>query len=93
MIGKSYFYGEDIYYNVDKAIIFPLLGSFRGLIRVDDETGDYYWTKNPLKTWDEIGYELVESVANNAKIDNLTQLAKDYSLWNSLLLMVYQYGL
>ena len=90
-VGKSCFYGEDLSYEVPDGIMYPLLSAFRSIVGVDNETGLYYWIKNPLKTWDSLKDELVTTVSNNANLDNIPILGKDYSLWDALLKTVYFY--
>ena len=90
-VGKSFFYETDLKYIVPKGILYPILGSFRALVLRDNETGKYYWKKNPLAVWEEIGPKLVGIVLDE-KADTPDALAKNTNLWSNLFKEVYIYA-
>lgn len=88
-VGKSYFGQKDIYYVVPKGIMYPLVGSFRALVKLDN--GKYMWKKNPLDVWNEIGQKLVTIVLDE-RSENPDALAKNSNLWSNLFKEIYIFG-
>lgn len=91
VVGKSYFEGRDLQYIVPKGLMYPLLGSFRALVAIDENTGDYYWKKNPIDVWRAIGPKLV-TILLDEKGENPDTLAKNSNLWSNLFKEVYIYA-
>lgn len=89
VIGKSFFYETDINYYVPKGIMFPLVGAFRALVQVDND--EYYWKKNPIDVWNEIGSKLVAIILDE-KAETPDALAKNTNLWSNLFKEVYIYA-
>ena len=91
VVGKSLFSETELKYLVPKGIIYPIVGSFRALIRVDPATNKYEWTKNPIKTWSIIGSKLA-SIVLEEKADNPEILGKNANLWSNLFKEVLIFG-
>lgn len=87
IVGKSLFEEKDLMYIVPKGLMYPLVGSFRALVKTD-EGGEYYWIKNPLDVWNEMGAKLV-AILLDEKIENPDVLAKNSNLWSNLFKEVY----
>ncbi len=64
---------------------------FRSLIQVDNTTGEYYWKKDPIVVWEEIGAKLVATILDE-KVENPDVIAKNGNLWSNLFKEVYIYG-
>lgn len=90
IVGKSMFCGDDLKYIVPKGLLYPLVGSFRALITID-ENANYKWIKDPLKVWNEIGSRLV-SIILDEKTENPDIIAKNPNLWSNLFKEVYING-
>lgn len=91
IVGKTMFEENDIQYVVPKGLMYPLIGSFRALVKVDSETGMYEWQKNPVDVWKAIGSKLV-SIVLDEKAENPDTLAKNPNLWSNLFKEIYIYA-
>lgn len=91
VVGKALFSEADLKYLVPKGLLYPIVGAFRALIKVDPQTRKYGWIKNPLETWNNIGYKLVSTVLEE-KGDNPEILGKNTNLWSNLFKEVLIYG-
>lgn len=89
IIGKTFFYGDDLQYIVPKGIMYPLVGSFRALVEVNKE--GYYWKINPITAWNDMGVRLVSTILDE-KVENPDVLAKNQNLWSNLFKEVFIYG-
>lgn len=78
-------------YVVPRGLIYPIVGAFRALIRIDEETGEYYWVKDPMTVLDRIGSRLVGIVLDE-KTDSPEYIGKSTNLWNNLFKEVYIEG-
>ena len=83
VIGQSMLFQNDLKYLVPKGILYPVVGSFRSLVRVDSDTGVYSWKKSPLTVWDEMGASLARIVMDE-KEENPEYLGKSRNLWSNL---------
>lgn len=90
-VGSSFFEERDLKYIVPKGIMYPLVGAFRALVQIDEKSGDYYWKKNPIEVWGNIGTKLV-SILLDEKTENPDVLAKNSNLWSNLFKEVYIYA-
>ncbi len=90
VVDKALFSEEDLQYCVPKGLLYPVVGSFRALIKID-ESGNYGWIKDPIKVWDKIGGKLTTIILDE-KSDNPDVLAKNTNLWSNLFEEVYIYG-
>lgn len=91
IVGKSFFGENDLKYLVPKGIMYPIVGAFRALIQTDEESGEYYWKKNPVDVWNVIGTKLV-TILLDEKTENPDVLAKNSNLWSNLFKEVYIYA-
>ena len=82
-VGKSMFYQADLRYLVPKGILYPVVGAFRALIHVDEDTGLYSWKKEPLAVWEELGARLAQIVGDERE-ENPEYLGKSRNLWGNL---------
>ena len=89
-VGKSLFEEQPLKYIVPRGLLYPLVGAFRALVNVNDD-GSYYWKKNPLDVWDNIGPKLV-TILLDERSDNPDVLAKNTNLWSNLFKEVYIYS-
>ena len=83
VVGQSMFFQTDLKYLVPKGILYPVVGSFRSLVRVDSDTGVYSWKRSPLTVWDELGVNLARIVMDE-KEENPEYLGKSRNLWSNL---------
>ncbi len=90
-VGKTLFEERELKYMVPKGIIYPLVGAFRSLVIIDQETGLYGWKKTPFDVWEAIGSKLVTIILDE-KTDNPEVLAKNTNLWNNLFKEIYIYA-
>lgn len=90
-VGNSFFYQTPLQYVIPKGIMYPLVGSFRALVKVDDMTGKYYWKKSPKDVWGVLGSKLVAIILDE-KSENPDSIAKNTNLWSNLFKEIYIYG-
>lgn len=90
-VGYSFINQTPLQYLIPKGLMYPLVGSFRALVLIDDTTGKYYWKKNPITVWNLIGSKLV-SIILDEKTENPDVLAKNGNLWSNLFKEVYISG-
>lgn len=81
-------------YVVPKGLIYPLIGAFRALIGIDD-SGKYYWKKDPFHTWEVLGPNLVKMLLTQSEdlADNPEYVGKSQNTWNILFKELYIYSL
>ena len=90
-IAKTTFGQKPLQYYIPKGIMYPLVGAFRALADIDKKTNQYYWKKNPIKAWNDVGQKLV-SIILDEKIDNPDVLAKNNNLWSNLFKELFIYA-
>lgn len=78
-------------YVVPRGLIYPIVGAFRALVRVNPETNEYYWVKNPELVLKRLGGRLVGIVLDE-KTDSPEYIGKSSNLWNNLFKEVYIEG-
>lgn len=78
-------------YVVPRGLIYPIVGAFRALIRIDEDTKQYYWVKDPKLVLDRLGGRLVGIVLDE-KTDSPEYIGKSSNLWNNLFKEVYIEG-
>ena len=91
VVSATLFEQYDLQYAIPKGIMYPLIGSFRSLVQVDDSTGLYSWRKNPIDVWKAIGSKLVTIILDE-KVENPDVLAKNANLWSNLFKEIYIYA-
>lgn len=89
IVGSSLFTEKDLQYIVPKGILYPLVGSFRALVKIDNNK--YSWVKTPKEVWDTIGPQLV-SIVLDEKADTPDAIAKNSNLWSNLFKEVFIFG-
>ncbi len=83
IVGQSMLFQAELKYLVPKGILYPVVGSFRSLVRVDSDNGVYSWKKSPLTVWEEMGANLAKIVMDE-KEENPEYLGKSRNLWSNL---------
>lgn len=83
VVGQSMLFQTNLKYLVPKGILYPVVGSFRALVRIDSNTGVYSWRKSPLTVWDDLGANLARIVMDE-KEENPEYLGKSRNLWSNL---------
>lgn len=91
IVDNALFSEEGLEYVIPKGLLYPVVGAFRALIIVDQDTGKYSWVKDPLAVWEKIGGKLATIILDE-KSDNPDVLAKNTNLWSNLFKEVYIYG-
>lgn len=88
IVSKSLFGEKDMHYVVPKGMIYPIVGSFRALIKINPETNEYEWNKDPKFILDKMAAKLVGIVLDE-KADNPELIGKNANLWSNLFKEVY----
>lgn len=86
---KSKFYLKDVEIGSPTGFIYPILGSFRALIK-KSERGEYYWIVDPFKVLSSIGGDLVETTIERSRTlgNNPQSVGKDNGNWKTLYMTV-----
>ena len=92
IVGQTMFQQTDIKYLVPKGILYPVVGAFRALVKVDPETGFYGWKKDPLTVWDDLGKQIA-TIVWDEKEDNPEYMGKSRNLWSNLFKEILLYTL
>ncbi len=92
IVGQAMISQADMQYLVPKGIVYPVVGAFRALIKVDNKTGAYSWKKDPLETWRALGERIALTIWDE-KEDNPEYLGKSRNLWTYLFKEVLLYTL
>lgn len=90
---KSKFYDQEMEYRSPKGFIYPVLGSFRALIKERD--GQYTWLVNPFECFETIGGMLVLDTVERSRTlgNNPNAVGKDSGHWKQLYNTVDLYAL
>ena len=85
---------ESLKYVVPKGIMYPLVGSFRALVRVD-EMGEYYWAVNPFQAWEDMKASLATYVMDTSEelANNPANVGRSSNLWSNLFTTLSLYTL
>lgn len=79
------FIGSDSEYRIPSGFIYPILASFRNLVKIKD--GRCEWKTDPIKLFEELKNELGNTVGKQAiEFKNPNKLGKDEATWK----MCYQ---
>lgn len=83
---KALFSNRDIPYVVPEAILFPMVGAFRALVHVDEQTGNYGWSLSPFAVWEATKKSLYDSVMSTLKLlrGSPAPVGKSKNLWRTL---------
>jgi hypothetical protein len=90
-VGYSMFGETPLMYIVPKGLLYPLVGSFRALVQINEQSGLYEWKKHPVDVWKAIGSKLVAIVLDE-KAETPDALAKNSNLWSNLFKEIYIYA-
>jgi hypothetical protein len=91
IVSRSSFEEKPMHYIVPKGMIYPIVGAFRALIKIDPETNEYSWTKNIDLMLDKMSSKLVGIVLDE-KTDNPDVIGKNANLWSNLFKEIYIEG-
>lgn len=92
IVGRTLFQQTDLEYLVPKGIVYPVVGAFRALVKVDPETGYYGWKKDPFAVWSTLG-ERIAMIVWDEKEENPEYLGKSRNLWSNLFKEILLYTL
>lgn len=86
--------GQPLEYVIPKGIMYPVVGSFRALVRVDDK-GMYYWVVPPVHAWEEMKSTLASFVMDTSEelANNPANIGRSSNLWSNLFSNMYVYAL
>lgn len=88
-VGNAAFSQNELLYIVPKGLLYPLVGSFRSLVVVNDNK--YSWVKPPREVWNKLGPQLVTIVLDE-KAETPDSLGKNTNLWSNLFKEVFIFG-
>lgn len=91
IVSKSVFNEKEMHYIVPKGMIYPIVGAFRALIKIDSQTHKYKWAKNIEFILDKMSSRLVGIVLDE-KSDNPDVIGKNTNLWSNLFKEIYIEG-
>lgn len=91
IVSKSSFEEKPMHYIVPKGMIYPIVGAFRALIKIDPNTNQYSWEKNIDLMLDKMASKLVGIVLDE-KTDNPDVIGKNANLWSNLFKEIYIEG-
>ncbi len=83
----------ELIYTIPKGILYPVVGAFRALIRIDKK-GEYFWLKDPIAAWEDLKKTIASQVMDTSDLvkDNPALIGKTKTLWNSTFLTVSFYA-
>lgn len=74
------FTGKESHYRIPSSFIYPVLASFRNLVKVDGNKCT--WKTNPIKFFRDLGQDLAVRLGDQAKeLRNPNKLGKDMATW------------
>lgn len=74
------FTSSEAHYRIPNAFIYPILASFRNLVKVDG--GKAMWKDDPIRVFRSLADDLAKTVGEQAKeMRNPTKLGKDQATW------------
>lgn len=90
----SKFYQQEMNYLTPTGFLYPILGAFRALLKVDDK-GYYNWISDPFAVMDELGKELVCTTVDRSRTlgNNPQSFGKDKGHWRTLFITFKMYAL
>ena len=91
---RAMFSNTGLKYVIPKGIMYPLVGAFRALVRVDSE-GNYYWAADPLQAWEDKKATLATFVMDTSEelANNPANIGRSSNLWSNLFSNMYVYAL
>lgn len=91
VVAKSSFEEKSMHYIVPKGMIYPIVGAFRALVKIDPNTNEYDWAKKVDLILDKMASKLVGIVLDE-KTDNPDVIGKNTNLWSNLFKEIYIEG-
>lgn len=91
IVSKSVFEEKEMHYIVPKGMIYPIVGAFRALIKINPQTNKYEWTKDIDLMLEKMSSRLVGIVLDE-KSDNSDVIGKNINLWSNLFKEMYIEG-
>lgn len=91
IVCKSVFEEKGMHYIVPKGMIYPIVGAFRALIKINPETNKYEWVKDIDLMLEKMASRLVGIVLDE-KADNSDVIGKNINLWSNLFKEIYIEG-
>ena len=90
---NALFSDAELRYSVPRGILYPVVGSFRALVRLHPD-GSYYWAVPPIQAWKDLSGKIAELVMSSShELGNSpTAIGKSKNLWNSLFLTLSFYA-
>lgn len=88
------FSNAQLNYSVPRGILYPLVGAFRALVEVD-ENSQYTWAVPPQKAWEDTKADLVAAALATSEelANNPANIGRSPNLWNSVFMTLYVYTL
>lgn len=85
---------QPLKYVIPKGIMYPVVGSFRALVRVGEQ-GNYYWVVPPIKAWEDMKAALASFVMDTSEelANNPANIGRSSNLWSNLFSNMYVYAL
>lgn len=79
---------------IPKGIMYPVVGCFRALVRVNPE-GLYYWVFPPIDAWEDMKATLASYVMDTSEelANNPANIGRSSNLWSNLFSNMYVYAL
>lgn len=85
---------QPLKYVIPKGIMYPVVGSFRALVRIDRD-GMYYWAAPPIDAWGDMKATLASFVMDTSEelANNPANIGRSSNLWSNLFSNMYVYAL
>jgi hypothetical protein len=73
-------------YVVPKGIMYPIVGAFRALIKINEATSKYEWVMDPINVWEKLGPKLVSTIMTSSEdlSDSPDAIGKSPNTWDIL---------
>lgn len=91
IVSKSVFEEREMHYIVPKGMIYPIVGAFRALVKINPQTNKYEWAKNIDLILEKMASKLVGIVLDE-KAENPDVIGKNINLWSNLFKEIYIEG-
>lgn len=94
IVCQTMFGNADLDYVLPKGLLYPLVGAFRALVRID-ASGAYYWKEDPIIVWEKLGPNLAKMLLTQSEdlSDVPETIAKSQNTWGLLYKELYIYSL
>ena len=90
IVAKSKFNQRDMCYKVPDGFVYPILAGFRVLLKYNEDTEKYFFTKPPREVWESSKVNIAKSVMSFASSigDNPNAVGKDENIWNLIYMLL-----